>query len=228
MRQVGPNIPLISRILRTEENSLRRQLLKIRNLSFTPVYSSSIIKINFDGIPVRRSIKSNLSLSLSLKEGLKIKEFTNYSGIPEYYDEKYNTWITTLDRRAEGLKVDIKYSSETQPLFFSSLRSFSSFNEILKGMYNKTLIESFIIDYGNKDVVFDILYTSKEVLDLLELLPFIRFSVITELDSDELYITELTLPFNYLNYVSELLSDLKSEIDMIFTLNKLPYISKII
>ncbi|MFP3164600.1 MAG: hypothetical protein RXQ76_01940 [Acidianus sp.] len=215
--------------MKTEESSLKEQLLKIKNLSFTPVYSSSIIKINFDRLPIRKSIKSNLSFSLSLKDGLRIKEFINYSGIPEYYDEKYDKWKMSLDKRADGLKVEVKYSGYAQPLIFSSLRSFSSFNEILKGMYNHTVIESFIIDYGNRDAILDIFHNSKKVLECLELIPFIRFSILIEIDNnEELYITELSLPFTYLNYVSELLSELKPEIDIIFTLNKFPYISKIL
>ncbi|ARM75021.1 hypothetical protein [Acidianus manzaensis] len=205
-----------------------KQLLSIKNLNFTPIASSSLLKINFESFPVRINLKSNFFFSLSKKEGLKIKKFINYSGIPELYDPKFDSWKLTFDKKSEGLVVTTKFEENYPILDFSSLKSFKSFNEVLKGMYNNLLIESFLIDYGTRDLIVDVFTYSEKVQDILEFIPFIRFTISTEIENDLLYITELSIPYKYFRSISEILSEIKTECNFLFTLNKKPYVSRII
>lgn len=215
-------------MLRIPEAILRTQLLNIKHFYFTPVISSSLLKINFDSLPVRKSIKSDIFFSLSRKTGIKIKQFVNYSGIPELYDPKSDSWKLDFEIRADGIASDMKFEEETPALQFSSLRAFESFNEVIKEMYNKLLIESFLIDYGLRDIIVDVFTYSREVVDVLELIPFIRFNIVLDMENSTLNIVELTIPHKYFKQVAEILSELKTEAEYLFTINKKPYIVKII
>lgn len=160
---------------------------------------------------------------------MRIKKFVNYSGIPEKYDPQFDTWKLDFEIRAEGLVNEIKYEGEDYPVLeFSSLRTFKSFNDILKSMYNKLLIDSFLIDYGTRDIIVDVFTQSKKVVEAIEYIPFIRFNIVTEAENSELNIVELSIPFKYFTIIAEILSELKTDAEYLFTLNKKPYISKII
>ncbi|WP_110379431.1 hypothetical protein [Acidianus sulfidivorans] len=204
------------------------QISNIRNFYFTPVISSSLLKINFESFPVRKNIKSTLFFSISKKEGINIKEFINYSGVPELYDPKFDSWDLSFNKKSDGLIISNKFEDDYPTLDFSSLRSFKSFNDIIKAMYNNLLIESFIIDYGTRDIIVDVFTYSDKVQDMLEYIPFIRFSIVTDMEDGTLYITELSIPYKYFKSVSEILAEMKSECEYLFTINKKPYVSRII
>lgn len=218
----------MSKILQTPEETLRSQILGIKKLYFTPVINSGLLKITFDCLPVRKSIKSDLFFSISKNSGLKIEKFVNYSGIPELYDPKFDSWKLDFNVRADGIVNDIKIENEASVLDFSSLRTLKSFNDFIKEMYNKLLIDSFLIDYGTRDIIIDVFTFSKEVVKALEFIPFIRFNIIVKTDDSTLNVAELSIPYKYFKVVAEILSELKTDADFLFTLNKKPYVSKII
>ncbi len=228
MRSLGPNLDILSNITRDDKKNIERELLKINNLYFTPIPSFGIFKLNLDNkLCIRKNIREDFCLSLS-KEGLGVNEFINYSGIPEAYDFITDKWNLDMEIKADGLKPFIQYEDNADPLLYSSLRSFYSFNEILKMSLNNGLITGFIIDYGKRDYVIDIFTYEKEIRERLEYIPFIRYSISLNTEPDELFIIELLVPEKHLLLILEILREMRQYIDILFTLRKPYYFNGII
>ncbi|AWR93456.1 hypothetical protein [Acidianus brierleyi] len=228
MRSLGPNLDIISNVIRDSKKNIENELLKINNLYFTPIPSFGIFKLNLnDKSLIRKNLREDFCLSIS-REGLKVNEFINYSGIPEAYDFITDEWDLHMDIKAEGIKPFIQYEDNAEPLLYSSLRSFYSFNDILKTSLNYGLISGFIIDYGKRDYVIDVFTTEKEVRERLEYIPFIRYSISLDLESNNLFIIELLISDKDLLFILELLKEMRQYIDILFTLRKPYYFNGVI
>lgn len=228
MRSLGPNLDIISNIIRDSKKNIENELLKISNLYFTPIPSFGIFKLNWDNKSyIRKNLREDFRLSLS-KEGLKVNEFINYSGIPEAYDFITDEWDLTMEIKADGLRPFTQYEGNADPLLYSSLVSFYSFNDILKMSLNNGLISGFIIDYGKREYVIDIFTAEKEVKERLEYIPFIRYSISLNLESNELFIIELLVPDKHLLFILEILKEIRQYIDILFTIRKPYYFNGII
>ncbi|WP_150111442.1 hypothetical protein [Candidatus Acidianus copahuensis] len=219
---MGPNLQLLSMALRESESNLEKYMMEIKHLYFTPLPSFSTVI--FDGnFPVRKSIKSDVIFP---NKKLKVNSIINYSGIPEAYDPLLDRWDLSFDIRANGMKLE-GITENRDPLMFSTLRTSKAFTDIIKGMYNNLQIHSFIIDYGRRDIILDVISSSEEVAKNLEYVPFIRLTF--SISEPKMYIIELLIPFNYLNIILEILKEMRDSIDgTLFTLRKMPYFTPII
>ncbi len=229
MRSLGPNLDIISNIIRDDRKNIENELLKINELYFTPIPSFGIFKLNLENKSyiIRKNLREDFCLSLS-KEGLKVNEFINYSGIPEAYDFITDEWNLDLEIKADKLEPFIQYEDNADPILYSSLRSFYSFNNILKMSLNTGLISGFIIDYGKRDYVLDIFTPEKEIRDNLEYIPFIRYSLSLKIDSNNLFMIELLVPEKHLLFILEILKEIKQYIDVLFTPKRPKYFKGII
>ncbi|MCI2415412.1 MAG: hypothetical protein MPF33_09270 [Candidatus Aramenus sp.] len=228
MRSIGPNPSLLAKVLRESEEDVKKELEGIKDLYFTPVFSFSSLRFNFDEKEcVRRNIREDLCMSLG-KEGLRVKEFLNYSGIPEAYDFAYDMWDLSFKIKAEGERPHFQYEGDSEVILYSSLRSIYSFNEILKEFLNKGIVTSFILDYGRRDYVIDVFSFNEVVRERLEYVPFIRYSAILESDQGDIYLTELMIPKDYLLIVLEVLKEMREEVEILFTKKKIPYFHGVI
>ncbi len=223
MRSIGPNLGLLAKVLQKDEEHVKKALSEIKDLYFTPVFSFGYLRFNFDeGKCVRKNLREDFCISIG-KEGLKVKDFVNYSGMPEAYDFAYDKWDLSFKLRAQGERPAYQYEGDTDVTLYSSLRSIYSFNEILKGFLNRGLVTSFIVDYGRRDYVIDVFSYERAVSDKLEYVPFIRFSVTLESYQGDLYLTELLVPRDDVLIVMEVLKEMQEEIDILFTKRKIPY-----
>lgn len=203
LRVVGPNLKLVSRLIKVEEPLLLDFLQKIPRLQFTPVTKINYLNFSKDGI-IRRSIKNDKGISFN--GGFKVIELKNYSGIPETYNWIVDDWDLTMDIRGDFVSVLIDEFPKAERL--SALKSLE-LKEPITSLLKASVIKGFIVDYGKRDFYIDILTFDLGVIDILEYLPFIRFQLVLQNEEDlKVYFVELYVPEIHFKYTIKIIKEI--------------------
>jgi|GEM_PF-713508 hypothetical protein len=183
MRRVGPDIPLLSELTKLKQDEILSLLSRIKGLSFTPIPANRFMKLKFSSrIYTRKSVKTDLSFLFD-KEGVEVVRFENFSGIPETYDYDTDTWNYDGSIKATPLVHDFQYEGEVEPIDFSTLRSPKSMTDVLREANSKGLIQCYVVDYGSREFLLDVITLNPEVKEAFQYFPFIRF--VAHLRGDE-------------------------------------------
>ncbi|QKR00411.1 hypothetical protein GWK48_08530 [Metallosphaera tengchongensis] len=220
LRRVGPNVELISRLVGESEADIINLLNSVKNLSFSPVPANKFLKVTFHrdingGIYSRVNLKGNFSILFS-KRGASVVKFENFSGIPEAYDVMMDTWRLDYEGRSEPQVYEFSYEGEVEPIDASAFSTTSSMNDILKSSLNLGTIQGFVVDYGRRDFILDVITPYEEIKESLQYLPFLRY-VMWIKDESIIYLAELSIPEAHVKEVMEVIYEIKNHAHLLFS-----------
>mgnify|MGYP001772505612 CR=1 FL=1 len=204
LRIIGPNIALLSKLTKIEQEVLLSFLKRIRGLQFTPITKVNSMGISESGF-IRRSIKNNKGLDLV--GDLEVVEIRNYSGIPNTYDWEEDDWDLSLELKGDYVSLyPYEFSSKETITALKSL----SLKEPLLSMVNLSIIKGFIVDYGKRDFYIDLFTFNTDILNLVEYIPFIRVSYLlkTKEESFPFHLIELYVPEKYFIFTMKIIKDI--------------------
>jgi len=227
MRRVGPDIPLLSELTKLKQDEILSLLSRIKGLSFTPIPANRLMKLKFSSrIYTRKSVKTDFSFLFD-KEGVEVVRFENFSGIPETYDYDTDTWNYDGSIKATPLVHDFQYEGEVEPIDFSTLRSPKSMTDVLREANSKGLIQSYVVDYGSREFLLDVITLNPEVKEAFQYFPFIRFVAHLRGDEATFYLIELFMPEAHLREVAEALEEVRDQVKILFAPRSFKYVRRV-
>ncbi|MEM0072519.1 MAG: hypothetical protein QXY37_04080 [Metallosphaera sp.] len=219
MRRIGPDVDLLAWLTGESKNDIIKLLKSISNLSFTPIPRNKALRIYFQtsshtSYYFRKSLKDNFFILIS-ERGVPVLRFENYSGNPLAYNVESDSWDLSLDSKFEPELFEFQYEGETEPLPFSRFSDVKSFSEIHRASLNCGNLQGFIIDYGRRDFVLDVVTPYQYVKENLELLPFIRYSMTLSGHEGHAYLMEFSIPERHVKEVMEVMHDVRDHVSLL-------------